>query len=139
MAAKDIYHNHVINALVKDGWTVTDDPLTITIGRKDLQVDLGAERIVGAERNNERIAVEVKSFVSPSAVQDLKEALGQFILYEEVLGQTRDADRVLFLAIRQSTYDEIFTEPIGEILINHRRLRLIVFNEFSEEITQWIQ
>jgi XisH protein len=139
MAAKDIYHTHVINALVKDGWTVTDDPLTITIGRKDLQVDLGAERIVGAERNNERIAVEVKSFVSASAVQDLKEALGQFILYEEVLAQTSDADRILFLAIRQSTYDEIFTEPIGEILITHRRLRLLVFNEFSEEITQWIQ
>ena len=29
MAAKDIYHEHVKNALEKDGWTITDDPLKL--------------------------------------------------------------------------------------------------------------
>jgi hypothetical protein len=30
MPAKDIYHETVKNALIKDGWTITDDPLKLT-------------------------------------------------------------------------------------------------------------
>lgn len=29
MPAKDLYHEHVKNALIKDGWEITSDPLTI--------------------------------------------------------------------------------------------------------------
>ncbi len=35
MPARDIYHNHVRNALIKDGWVITDDPLRLRIGKKD--------------------------------------------------------------------------------------------------------
>ncbi|MFN9868505.1 MAG: element excision factor XisH family protein, partial [Pseudanabaena sp.] len=30
MPAKDIYHDNVCNALIKDGWTITDDPLVLS-------------------------------------------------------------------------------------------------------------
>lgn len=78
MAAKDIYHMPFVRALQKDGWIITHDPLAMTVEETNLLIDIGAERVVAAERNGERIAVEIKSFVSLSAVQDLKEAVGQF-------------------------------------------------------------
>jgi hypothetical protein len=79
MSARDIYHNSVKNALVKDGWKITHDPLILKWGLKDLYVDLGAEQLVAAEKAGQKIAVEIKSFVSPSEVEDLKNALGQFV------------------------------------------------------------
>lgn len=35
MPAKDIYHDCVRNALIKNGWTITHDPLNLKIGAKD--------------------------------------------------------------------------------------------------------
>jgi hypothetical protein len=34
MPAKDIYHDHVKEALEKDGWTITDDPYKLEYGKK---------------------------------------------------------------------------------------------------------
>jgi len=79
--AKDIYHSTVKIALEKDGWTITDDPLTLKFGRRSAFVDLGAEKLFAAEKADKRIAVEVKSFISPSPVKDLEQALGQYIMY----------------------------------------------------------
>ena len=71
MPAKDIYHNTVRTALEKDGWTITNDLLTLEIGDRSLFVDLGAEKILAAEKQGRKIAVEVKSFLSFSPVHDL--------------------------------------------------------------------
>ena len=140
MAAKDIYHDNVIRALNNDNWTITHDPLPISIGKRDLLIDLGAERVVAAERDGERIAVEIKSFVKLSPIQDLKEALGQFILYEDIMARSEtDADRILFLAIRKETYEEIFSEPIGKMLTESGRIRLIVFEDKTDTIVLWIK
>jgi hypothetical protein len=85
MPAKDIYHDAVKNALIKDGWTITDDPLILSIGKKDLFADLGAEKLIAAEKSYQKIAVEIKSFIGKSRVDDLEKALGQYILYREIL------------------------------------------------------
>ncbi len=137
MPAKDIYHNQVKNALIKDHWTITDDPLILSIGKKDLFVDLGAEKLIAAEKENIKIAVEIKSFIGNSQVNDLENALGQYILYSQVLLEKQDS-RVLYLAIKNSAYQEIFEEPIGKILLKRKVINLIVFNEKKEEILQWI-
>lgn len=77
MPAKDIYHNTVKNALIKDGWTITHDPLRIRLARgRNLFVDLGAYRLLAAQRLTEKIAIEVKSFTRPSDMKDLEEAVG---------------------------------------------------------------
>ena len=76
MPAKDIYYNTVRIALQKDGWTITNEPLTLEIGDRSLFVDLGAEKILAAEKQGRKIAVEVKSFLSISPVHDLEKALG---------------------------------------------------------------
>ncbi len=139
MAAKDSYHNQCVHSLQKDGWLITHDPLTLRIGKTDVMIDLGAEQVVGAEWAGERIAVAIKSFIRPSAVYDLEQALGQFTLYKDVLERSADdADRVLYLAVRATTYEEIFGEPIGKMLVENKRLRLVVFDINTDKIVQWI-
>ena len=137
MSAKDIYHDSVKNALVKDGWAITHDPLILKWGLKDLCIDLGAEQLVAAERAGQKIAVEIKSFVSPSEVEDLKNAVGQFILYHDILAHT-EPDRILYLAIREAVYNDVFEEPIGAVLLENKRVRLIVFDPHTEVIVKWI-
>jgi hypothetical protein len=76
MPAKDLYHDNVCNALTKDGWTITDDPLVLSIGTRSVYIDLGAEKLIAAERDNQKIAVEIKSFLSSSPIRDLENAWG---------------------------------------------------------------
>ena len=125
------------NALINDGWIITDDPLILSIGKKDLFVDLGAEKLIAAEKNKHKIAVEIKSFVGRSQINDLENALGQYILYYEILLEQQET-RVLYLAIKQSAYQEIFEEPIGKILLKRKIINLLVFDEKKEVILQWI-
>ncbi len=73
MSAKDIFHDNCKNALIKDGWTITDDPLSLKIGERDLFVDLGAEKLLVAEKADKKIAVEIKSFVNRSEMRDARE------------------------------------------------------------------
>src|ERR1017187_2527370 len=88
MAARDRIHAAVKTALIKDGWTVTDDPFVITYKEFGLSADLGAERVLAAEQGSKRIVVEVKSFLGPSPVHDLQQALGQYEMYRYCLKAT---------------------------------------------------
>jgi len=137
MPVRDIYHDNVKNALIKDEWTITHDPLTLKWGKKDMYVDLGAEKILAAEKEGRKIAVEVKSFVGPSEIEYLKNALGQYVLYHDILKRT-DPDRILYLAIRKAVFLDLFEEPVGKLLLENKRVRLIVFDHRTEEIVQWI-
>lgn len=112
MPAKDIYHETVKKALIKEGWIITHDPLKLQWGKKDLYVDLGAERLIAAEKENCKIAVEVKSFVGRSDIDDLEKALGQYVLYRDVLSK-REPDRILYVAVHEDIFENLFTEPIG--------------------------
>lgn len=135
---KDVYHDVVLEALESDGWTITDDPLHISYGGKDAYVDLGAERPIGAVKNGQRIAVEIKSFLGPSEMRDLEVALGQFCLYREVLAEI-DADRALFLAVPLYAWKSLFVAPLGQLVIQRYRLQFLVFDEQERRIVQWIR
>jgi len=137
MAAKDVFHQQVRQALEKDGWTITADPLSLRWLGTTLQIDLGAERLIAAERGEERIAVEIKSFIGASAIADLENALGQFVLYRSAL-KTLDPTRKLFLAIRDEVYAAIFEQPEGEFLREDVNINILVFNADQEEVVQWI-
>ncbi|MGK7932965.1 MAG: element excision factor XisH family protein, partial [Microcystaceae cyanobacterium] len=114
-----------------------DDPLSLKIGNKDLFIDIAAEKLLVAEKEEQKIAVEVKSFIGTSEVEDLKNALGQFILYEKIL-KSQLSKRTLYLAVRESTFDSLFSQEIGQILLKDDTLRMIVFDPEQEVITQWI-
>ncbi|NEO13846.1 MAG: fatty-acid synthase [Moorea sp. SIO1F2] len=136
MPAKDIYHECVKNALIKDGWTITDDPLSLKWGKKDMYVDLGAEQLLAAERAERKIAVEIKSFLGLSEMNDLEKAIGQYIVYHDVLAEV-EPDRELYLAVSQEVASGLFEEPIGELLIKNNRVRLLVFDSEAEDIIKW--
>ena len=137
MPAKDIYHDTVITALQKDGWMITHDPLVIRWGKRDLYIDLGAEKLIAAERDNQKIAVEIKSFIGKSPIDDLEKALGQYIVYYDLLVKLQP-ERLLYLAIHQEAYSDVFEDPIGQVLLENKRLKLLVFDAIQEVILQWI-
>jgi len=137
MAAKGVFHQHVRHALEKDGWTITDDPFSLRWLGRTLQIDIGAERLIAAERGAEKIAVEIKSFVGASAMADLENALGRYVLFRSVL-KTLDPSRKLFLAIRNDVYAAIFEQPEGEIVRADVNVSILVFNADQEEVEQWI-
>jgi hypothetical protein len=137
--ARNIYHDAVVQALVADGWTVTHDPLTVSFGGKDLFVDLGAERVtIAAERAGQKIAVEVQSFLGPSPVRDLQEAVGQYDIYRTVLAET-EPTRTLYLAVPRRIRDSLLAEPFGQLIVSRLRLRLVVFDEQKQRVVQWIE
>jgi hypothetical protein len=135
--ARDRFPHHVRHALVQDGWTITDDPLRLQWGVKDMFVDLGAERLLAAEKGQRKIAVEVKSFLGLSEMEDLEQAIGQYIVYYDVLSRV-DPDRELFLAVTNTVFANLFEEPIGKLLLENHRVRLLVFDPRTEVIQQWI-
>lgn len=138
MPAYDAFHGAVKRGLIKDGWTITHDPYPLEYGGADLYVDLGAERVLAAERGDRWIAVEIKSFIGPSLISDYHTALGQFLNYRLAL-QKRDPNRVLFLAVPRDTYEEFFTLPFAMESISVHRVDLIVFDPELEELVKWIR
>lgn len=103
MPARDRYHDQVKNALIKDGWTITDDPLHVRWGKKDMYVDLGAEQLLAAEKGERKIAIEVKSFLGPSEMADLEQAVGQYTIYHDVLSRAEPDESCFWPSTRRFT------------------------------------
>ena len=137
MAKPDIYHYVVKAALEKDGWTITHDPFRLEIGNRRFEADLGAERVIQAEKALRKIIVEVKSFVGRSEMTDLEKALGQYTIYHHIMIENH-IDRQLYLAVPHRTFLNIFTIPLGHMLLKNHVLQLLVFDESQEEILLWI-
>jgi hypothetical protein len=138
MAAKDIYHEHVRVALEKDGWIITHDPYRLKWrGRKRMLIDLAAEKLLLAEKGASKIASEVKSFVGTSEMEDLYNAVGQFILYRKALRKA-EPTRELYLAIRRDVYDDLFDDPDEDSLLNEDGVKVLVFAPETREIVLWI-
>jgi hypothetical protein len=138
MAAKDKFHDAVRIGLEKQQWTITHDPLIIAFGEEDqLEIDLGAEQIIGAKRANQKIAVEIKSFLSASALFDFHLALGQFLNYRLALEVT-EPNRQLYLAVPIAAYESFFYRDLPQASIAKYQVKLIVYNPNEEVIVQWI-
>ena len=138
MPAKDLYHDTVVQALITDGWEITDDPFLLSYGGRELYVDLGAEkRTIAAQKGERKIAIEIKSFLKPSQVRDLEEAVGQYGVYQSILTEIAP-ERILYLAVPNRSYETIFTEKLGQLIIKSLQIKLLVFDEEQMRILQWI-
>jgi XisH protein len=136
MSAKDLFHDAVRHALEKDKWIITSDPLFLRFGGVDMYIDLGAELLLSAERDREKIAVEIKSFIGASATTEFSTALGQFLKYQLAL-EEEQPDRLLYLAIPLDAYRSFFTLELPRRLIERYKVRLIVYDPAAEVIVQW--
>ena len=133
---KDKFHEAVKQALQKEQWTITEDPLRFQYGNVKFQVDLALERILAAEKKGEKIAVEIKSFLNPSAVTDFYPALGQFLSYRLGLSAT-EPERILYLAVPLDAYETFFQLEFTQEAIQLYQIWLIVYDPVNEVIVQW--
>ena len=136
MGARDIFHEAVKQALEKEGWRITHDPLALQIGGVEMYIDLGAEQLIGAEREGKKIAVEIKSFVAVSAIYEFHLAIGQYRNYQLALLQ-EDPERVLYLAVPDDTYDRFFRLQFIQDALQYNTVRYLVYDGQSEVIVQW--
>ena len=137
MPAKDIYHNEVKNALLKDGWTITADPYFIKYEDAELYADLAAEKPIAAQRQGQKIVVEIKSFVGRSLMYDFHGALGQYMVYRNLI-QLTEPEYKLYLAIDDIVYKNFFQRKSIQLITNENKLLLMVVEMEKEEILQWI-
>jgi len=137
MAAKDRFHAVVRIALEKEQWQITDDPLRLEVGGTKFEIDLGAQQLLAAERDQEKIAVEIKTFLSDSPLTDYHAALGQFLNYRLAL-EISDPTRILYLAVPVVAYGTFFKREFAQISLERYQIKQIIYDPIQEVIVQWI-
>ncbi|MEM6596757.1 MAG: XisH family protein [Cyanobacteria bacterium P01_C01_bin.69] len=138
MSRRDIFHESVRRGLEKEQWNISSDPLELRWDDVKVKIDIAAERLIAAERGEEKIAVEIKSFISPSPISDFHTALGQLLTYRLML-EVREPDRLLYLAVPRDIYKTFFQSKLAQAAIKQHKLKMIVYNPKLEEIVQWIE
>lgn len=131
-----MYHEAVKEALKKDRWHVTRDPLYLAVGGVEMYIDLGAEPLIAAEKEDQKIAVEVKSFLQPSTISEFHTAVGQFLNYRRAL-RTTEPDRRLYLAVPLETYKTFFMLPFIQEGVEEYQLYLLVYDAEEQVIITW--
>jgi hypothetical protein len=91
-----------------------------------------------AERGMEKIAVEIKSFIGGSNLNQFEDALGQFIIYLNAL-EVKEPERQLFLAIPLSFHKRFFDDPFFMKLAKRYHVNLLIYNELNNTIIEWIR
>lgn len=136
--AKDLYHEQVKAALQKEGWQITHDPYEIRVGGVEMYIDLAAEQVIAAQRNGIKIAVEIKSFISPSTISDFHLAHGQFLDYRYAL-ESEEPERVLYLAVPVRVYQTFFTLQFIQQVMQRSKIKLLIYDAEQEAVVKWIE
>ena len=135
--AKDKYHQVVREALEKEGWLITHDPYFLMLGKRRGFIDLGAEReLLAAEKGTEKIAVEIKSFLGYSDVDQFEDALGQYLLYKPALSD-KEPERTLYLAMPITFYKNLFEDAYFQQVLQLYDVKVITFDEATKTILTW--
>jgi hypothetical protein len=137
VSARDRYHDWVKETLIQAGWVISHDPLSIRIGKIGIQVDLGLENLIGAEKDTQKIAVEIKGFINVSKITDFYAAFGQYLCYKVALAK-KEPNRKLYLAIPAPVYNTLFREILIQEVLQEYPAKLIVYNLSTQEIQSWI-
>ncbi|MBW4689665.1 MAG: XisH family protein [Komarekiella atlantica HA4396-MV6] len=137
MPAKDVYHDAVKNALIKDGWIITADPYPIKYEEVKLFADLAGEKTIAASREGKQIVIEIKSFLSRSPMRDFETALGQYLIYKALLS-LEYPEQELYLAIGEIIYEDFFQKVAIQLILAKYQISLLVFDMNKQEILKWI-
>jgi hypothetical protein len=137
--ARDIIHNEVRTSLENDDWTITHDPYSLYLETRTLSIDLGGEKIIGAEKGPEKIAVEIKSFLKESFIYDFYEAFGQYLVYEDFLAE-QDPERTLYLAVTEEVFAKKFENDNDVLRICRKyKVKILIIDAQNQIIEQWIR
>lgn len=139
MPKRDSIHDIVKIALEADGWTITHDPFTIsTTDSGEIHIDLAAERILAAEKGNEKIVVEIKTLIGKSLITEFYGALGKYQLYEVAIEEA-SVNRVLFMAMPDLIYQKAWKHSLIRGSIIKYGIKIITINLETAKIIQWIK
>lgn len=131
MPAKDAYHDVVVRALEKEGWSVDREQETLYIAPRRLWIDLRISR----PEETRIVLVEIKTFQYTGSDMDyFYRVVGQYITYRSVMDWL-EYDAELFLAVPLSA--TIFEEPVGQAVLEHTRINLAIYDPDEERIVQW--
>lgn len=137
MSARDKFHQAVRNALEKDGWVITHDPLYLLFDQTTkIYVDLAAEKVIVAEKASRRIAVEVKTFLADSPLTAFHAALGQFLNYRIAL-ESMSVEHILYLAVPKDVFTSFLDSGLPKRSIEHYQIKLLVYEPQTQEIVLW--
>lgn len=135
MPAADHYHNTVVRALVRDGWTITKEQARVRADFRQVFVDIEAAR----EAESLLILVEVKGFEAmPSLMAYLADTIGQYVLYRAAI-EYSETNVPLYLAVPLAAHTSVLSGPFVQYLFERERVSLMVFDAQTEEIVQWIR
>jgi hypothetical protein len=137
MPAPDIYHENVKQALLRDGWNILKEHYELKYRGDRLYPDLAAEKSIVAERGTQKILVEIKSFLGRSFIADLQAAIGQYVMYRNVI-QAQGLEFKLYLAIAEEVYNKKFQTPLAQLIVEENQVNLLVFSVDQEVVSQWI-
>jgi len=138
MPQQDAYHSSVRKALEKDGWTVTHDPFTIRLEDVKFYVDLAAEKMIEADGETRKVAIEIKVFGGLSFLNEFEKAVGQYLIYKQFLGELFP-ERILFLAVSNDVFEESFALPSIKAVVAKQEIKLLIFNHEIEELIKWVE
>ena len=102
-----------------------------------MEIDLAAEQVFAAERRAERIAVEVKSFLGKSKLNDFYEAKGQYDIYRRGL-KKEGIQRKLYLAVDVDVFESFFQKSLIAETLEEELISLIIYDVLTKRIVQWI-
>jgi hypothetical protein len=136
MPAKDLYHDAIKNALISDGWTILHDPYRIEYKDDRLLADLAATRPIAAQRDREKIIVEIKTFSDPSPLNSFHAALGQYIFYRDLIRETAP-EFELYLATHDLAYQRLFFRPSIQLGLERNNVKFFIVNPDTPEIVLW--
>ena len=125
------------NALIKDGWAITDDPFRMVIDDADVYADLRIVKTEGSTSIVRALVIEIKSFKTASPIHSLANAIGQYEMYRIYLKRIAPDDK-LYLAIGLTTYEEQFTRQVFEVILQDKALPVLVVDTDREEVVRWI-
>ena len=139
--AKDLYHDTVKTALIKDGWLITHDPYEVKLKELNLfsttlKIDLGAEKMIAAEKGSQKIAVEVKTLLAPSLIYELHNLVGQFLNYQVGIDM-QEPDRLLYVAIPQDAYERLIPHEFFRAIVSRNNIRIITYEPITQTIISW--
>jgi hypothetical protein len=136
--ARDMFHQAAREALEKEGWKITHDPYPLVL-KKDVaeyEIDLGAEKLLGAEKGTEKIVVEIKSLMKTSLLHEFHSVLGQYLVYQYGL-QKLEKDRKLYLAIPRFGQNKLNNIPPLLDMIKDFNIKIICFDSITKTIVSW--
>jgi hypothetical protein len=136
--ARDAFHDLFREILTAYGWDITHDPYALSEWDPEWEIDFSAEKIIGAEKGNQKIAIELKSFLRPSFAYEFHQTLGQYINYYHALSEI-EKDRILFLAVPSHIWETQFQRKGIQFSLEREQVKLIIYNIEAKTIDQWIR